>query len=88
MPTFRHDFQDVATFRLQTALAWSLGPELTRTGEARSVWQGRFANHVELKPDETVGTLTVRLHPLASTSDQRAIQKRCAQRNETETLFP
>jgi len=82
------DTVKMIAYRAETALAWLLGPELTRPAEARSVLQGLFADHVDLEPDCTAKTLTVRLHPLANTSDQTAIQKLCAHLTETETLFP
>lgn len=75
-------------YRAETALAALLAPELARPAEARSVLQGIFADHVDLEPDPTTGTLTVKLHPLANTSNQAAIQKLCEDLNQTETEFP
>lgn len=75
-------------YRAETALASLLGPELARPAEARSVLQGIFADHVDLEPNETARTLTVKLHPLANTSNQAAIQKLCDCLNQTETEFP
>ena len=82
------DTVKMIAYRAETALAWLLGPELTRPAEARSVLQGLFADHVDLEPNCGAKTLTVRLHPLANSSDQMAVQKLCAHLTETETLFP
>ena len=75
-------------YRAETALASLLGPELARPAEARSVLQGIFTDHVDLEPNETARTLTVKLHPLANSSNQAAIQKLCDDLNQTETQFP
>ena len=75
-------------YRAETALAWMLAPDLARPAEARSVLQGIFADHVDLEPNEPDGSLTVKLHPLANTSNQAAIQKLCDCLNQTETQFP
>ena len=61
---------------------------MSRHDDARSLLRAVYSTEVDLIPDQEAKTLTVRLHPLASTSSDQALKHLCAEINATETQFP
>jgi len=67
------DMIKMIAYRSETALAVILRAPMSNSDEARSLLREIFRTEADLMPDETAGTLTVRLHHLANpVSDQRA----------------
>lgn len=67
------DMIKMIAYRSETALAVILRAHLSNSDEARSLLREIFRTEADLMPDETAGTLTVRLHHLANpVSDERA----------------
>ena len=67
------DMIKMIAYRSETALAVILRAHMSNSDEARSLLREIFRTEADLMPDETSGTLTVRLHHLANpVSDERA----------------
>ena len=47
-----------------------------------------YNTHADILPDTQAGTLTKRLHHLASWSSSQSIEHLCSELNATETVFP
>ncbi len=62
--------------------------KLKRDDDARSLVRQILRSAVDLIPDPSAQTLTVRLHALSSPIHDVALQHLCAERNATETPFP
>jgi hypothetical protein len=75
-------------YRAETAMAQIVRQKMTRHDDARSLLRAIYSTEVDLIPDEQAKTLTIRLHPLANTSSDVAINHLCAAINATETPFP
>ena len=75
-------------YRAETAMANSLREHLAHPDEARCLLRALYTTEADLLPDPIEGTLTVRLHHLASASSDQAIKKLCEELNATETIFP
>jgi hypothetical protein len=56
--------------------------------DARSLLRAVYCNEADLLPDYVAGTLTVRLHHLASRSSDAAIRHLCDELTATEMVFP
>lgn len=75
-------------YRAETALASLLRQWLAREDDARALLRHIFRNEVDLVPDLSAKTLTVRLHHLAQNAHDHAARQLCLQLNATETIFP
>jgi hypothetical protein len=75
-------------YRAETAMSNSLREILSHPDEARRLLQSLYTTEADLIPNNKEGTLTVRLHHMATASADAAIQKLCEELNETETQFP
>lgn len=75
-------------YRAETAMANVLRQQLSKPDEARSLLREIYRNEVDLIPNTTDKTLTVRLHHLANHCSDAAARQLCSTLNSTETLFP
>ena len=60
-------------YRAETALVGLLRPHLAHEAEARALIRKLFVSSADLEPDDTAGTLTIRIHRMASPVHDRAI---------------
>lgn len=82
------DTVKMVAYRAETAMAHTLREKLARTDDARALLRAIYATEADLLPDEAAGTLTVRLHRMASRSHDESITHLCEELNATETLYP
>lgn len=75
-------------YRAETAMAEVLKEKLSRADDVRTLIRQLYQTEVDLKPDYTAKTLTVRLHHSSTQSHDEAIQHLCEELNATETIFP
>jgi len=75
-------------YRAETALANILRERWGYPDQARALLKEMFTSEADLLPDETAGTLTVRLHPLSSQRQDEAAAILAKHLNDTETVFP
>ena len=75
-------------YRAETVLAMVAKDNMSHPEEARSLIQQLLRTEADLIPDEKEKTLTVRLHPLATTAANRTVKMLADQLNETKTLYP
>lgn len=75
-------------YRAETAMASVLQEAMARPAEARSLLRAIYQHEADLVPNDAAGTLTVRLHHLASHAQDAALRHLCAELNATETVFP
>ena len=80
----------LVAYRAETAMAHVMREALPhwRQDEERRLLQSLYASEADLIPDETAGTLTVRLHYPANPMLARAVQKLCEELTATQTVFP
>ena len=80
----------MVAYRAETAMAQVVREALPkgRQGEERRLLQSLYANEADLIPDETSGTLTVRVHYPANAMLAEAVAKLCAELTSTQTVFP
>lgn len=60
-------------YRAETALVALLCPHLANEAEARALIRELFVSSIDLAPDDVEGTLTIRVHRMASPVHDRAI---------------
>ena len=75
-------------YRAETAMAHLVSEAHSKHDEARSLLRAIYRTDVDLLPDEQQGTLTVRLHHLATHCADHVLQHLCDDLNATETRFP
>jgi hypothetical protein len=75
-------------YRAETAMVHVLRDVLSRHDDARSLLRAIYCNEADLLPDHDAGTLTVRLHHLATRSSDLAVRHLCEELTATETVFP
>jgi hypothetical protein len=75
-------------YRAETAMTSLLREHMTRHDDARRLLCAIYSTEIDLLPNLTDKTLTVRLHPLANDSSDFAIRQLCQELNSTATLFP
>lgn len=75
-------------YRAETALAGVLREVLARGDDTRALLREIFTTDADLIPDETAGTLTVRLHHLTNHASDEAARFLAAHLNATETVYP
>ena len=67
------DTVKMIAYRAETALVGLLRPHLVNEAEARALIRELFVSGADLEPDDTAGTLTIRIHRMASPVHDRAI---------------
>ena len=82
------DAVKMIAYRAETAMAQLIRNKMTRHDDARSLLRAVYGTEIDLAPDPSAGTLTVRLHALANRSSDEAVRYLCAELTATETLFP
>jgi len=75
-------------YRAETAMAHTLKENMARHDDARALLQSIYSTEADLIPDEKAGTLTVRLHNMASRNHDAAVNHLCDELNATETEYP
>jgi hypothetical protein len=75
-------------YRAETAMAEIVREKMSRHDDARSLLRAIYATEVDIMPDESAGTLTVRLHQLANRSNGETVRHLCNELNTTLTNFP
>jgi Transposase protein len=78
----------IIAYRAESSLASLLREHLARTDDARALLRQIFDTEVDLLPDLTANTLTVRLHHLTQAAHDQAIEHLLAELNATQTVFP
>lgn len=78
----------IIAYRAESSLASLLREHLARTDDARALLRQIFDTEVDLIPDLTANTLTVRLHHLTQAAHDQAIEHLLAELNATQTVFP
>jgi hypothetical protein len=82
------DTVKMVSYRAETAMAHTIREKLARTDDARVLLRAIYSTEADLLPDETAGTLTVRLHNMTNRSHDAAVTHLCAELNATETVYP
>jgi prepilin-type processing-associated H-X9-DG protein len=82
------DTVKMIAYRSETAMAGILQEFLGKKADVRPLLRQIYCADIDLAPDESDKTLTVRLHRLASRQADRAVQLLCDRLNETETVYP
>jgi hypothetical protein len=75
-------------YRAETTLVQIAREQLSRTDDGRQLVASLFQTATDLHPDDSSGTLTVRLHHLANRAHDEVIRHLCAELNVTATPFP
>jgi hypothetical protein len=76
------------SYRAETSMVGIVREKLARTDDGRALLQQIFTTPVDLIPDLTEQTLTVRLHHLTQRAHDDVIRHLCEELNATETIFP
>jgi hypothetical protein len=82
------DTVKLVAYRAETALAMIVREELTHVHEARALLRDLFRSDADLYPDESAGTLEVRLHTLANPRSNHAVQHLLDHLNAAEFTYP
>lgn len=75
-------------YRAETAMTSIVREKLAREEDARALLRDIYGTEVDLQPNPTTHTLTVRLHHLATRAHDETLRHLCTELNATETLFP
>ena len=75
-------------YRAETTLVQIVREQMSRTDDGRQLVASLFQTAADLAPDDSSGTLTVRLHHLANRAHDEVIRHLCAELNATATRFP
>ena len=67
------DTVKIIAYRAETALVGLLRKHLANEAEARALIRELFVSSADLEPDDIAGTLTIRIHRMASPVHDRAI---------------
>lgn len=78
----------MVAYRAETAMAHTLSEKMSRTDDARALLRAIYTTEADLFPDEKEGTLTVRLHSMASRTHEAAVSHLCSELNATQTVYP
>lgn len=78
----------MVAYRAETAMINILRENMKRVDDARQLMVAIYQCEADLIPDHQQQTLTVRLHRLANSSNDQAIENLCQELNETGTFFP
>jgi hypothetical protein len=75
-------------YRAETTLVQIARERMSRTDDGRQLVASLFQTAADLHPDDSSGTLTVRLHHLANHAHDDVVRHLCAELNATATVFP
>ena len=75
-------------YRAETSMASLLADRLSREDDTRALLRQIYETEVDLIPDLSSSTLTVRLHHLTQAAHDEAVRQLCNELNATETIFP
>jgi hypothetical protein len=75
-------------YRSETAMANLLREKMSHPNEARCLLYSLYNTEADIFPDDTSGTLTVRLHSLANPASNKLVLNLCNELNATNTIFP
>jgi len=75
-------------YRAETSLVQILREKMQRTDDARALARQILQSAVDLQPDATQKTLTVKLHRLTFQAHDHVLHHLCEELNLTETAFP
>jgi hypothetical protein len=89
-PAKKHfvDTIKLLAYRAETLLVNVLREKMARSDDARALIRQIFDSSVDLRPDGTAKTLTVRLHRLTNGAHDAVLAHLCAELTATETVFP
>jgi hypothetical protein len=76
------------SYRAEVSMAWIVREKLARSDDAHALLRQIFETDVDLTPDTTQHTLTVRLHHLTQLAHDDVIRHLCEELNATQTRFP
>lgn len=82
------DTVKMIAYRAETAMAQILREFLGKKDDVRPLLRQVYNTDIDLVPDESDMTLTVRMHRLANRQADRAVELLCGRLNETETIYP
>ena len=82
------DAVKMIAYRAETALVVLLRPHLAKEDEARALIRALFVASADLQPDQNTGTLTVRIHRMATPAHDRAIAALLEDLNQLAFLHP
>jgi hypothetical protein len=82
------DTLKMIAYRAETSMASTVREQMRRTDDARALLRQIYKTEVDLIPDPTAGTLTVRLHHLTQAAHDAAVRYLCEELTATETTFP
>ena len=75
-------------YRAETTLVQIVRERMSRTDDGRQLVASLFQTAADLHPDDSSGTLTVRLHHLANHAHDEVIRHLCVELNATDIHFP
>jgi len=75
-------------YRAETSMASLLRDKLNREDDTRALLRQIYETEIDLIPDLSTNTLTVRLHHLTQAAHDAAVRHLCNELNATEALFP
>ena len=89
-PLSKHiiDTVKMIAYRAETSMTNLVKEKMARLDDARPLLRGLYATEADILPDEERGTLTVRLHHLATHCSDQTLEHLCAELNATESIFP
>jgi hypothetical protein len=82
------DTVKLIAYRAETSLVQILREKMERTDDARALARQILQGAVDLHPDTTQKSLTVKLHRLTFQAHDQVLNHLCAELNQTETIFP
>ena len=82
------DTVKMIAYRAETALVGLLRRHLANEAEARALIRELFVSGADLEPDDTAGTLTIRIHRMASPVHDRAITQLLEELNTANYCHP
>lgn len=82
------DTVKMVAYRAETAMAVVLREHWPRSDDVRTLLRAVYGNEADIIPNPGENTLTVRLHHLTNSAEDRAVQKLIDEINSTETVFP
>jgi hypothetical protein len=82
------DTLKMIAYRAETTLVQIVRERMARTDDGRQLVASLFQTTADLHPDDSSGTLTVRLHHLANHAHDEIVRHLCAELNANATVFP
>ncbi|MCP4107801.1 MAG: hypothetical protein GY749_20040 [Desulfobacteraceae bacterium] len=82
------DTVKMIAYRAETAMAQIVRDFLGKKDDARPLLRQVYSGDIDLVPNESNNTLTIRLHRLANRQADISVQALCDHLNKTETIYP